>query len=42
MSDVDKVISEDLTWLARFLKKTFKLTRAEIKRKILERVEVTV
>ena len=41
-SDVDEFISQDLDWLARFLRKNFKLTRQEIRRKIRERLEVTI
>ena len=40
--DVDEFISQDLDWLANFLRKNFKLTRQEIRRKIRERLEVTI
>ena len=41
-TDIDEFISQELGWLGKFLRKHFKLTKQEIRRKIRERLDVTI
>ena len=41
-SSEDEFIRQELTWMANFLRKNFKLNRRKIRRKIREMLDVTV